>query len=413
MRYLRTEINVNAIPLRICLDASHRGFGLLFRYSGRPVGLTLLPAESESKLDNKAIAAAAAYPVAHQLLERQLYCQLSERRDYSRQSLQTTSSEPSLTIAICTKDRAVRLHRLLQSLHEVCSTSPFPDTEILVVDNASVDKATRDVVHSFPGVRYTYEPKAGLNFARNAALHTAAGDLIAYLDDDVVVDPGWLTGLQEAWCSEPSAGGFTGLVLPYRLDTAAQIAFEQRGGFGRGFSRREFSGALFDNTLFPVGAGVLGAGCNMAFRRQLLIDLGGFDDALDTGAPLPGGGDLDMFYRVLRSGHRIVYDAGYAVFHEHRETMSQLRHQYWTWGLGFMSFLVKSWRSDPQLRSRQFAMIVWWLENRFRHMGVALIRRDWQELRFSMAEFTGGIVGLCGEYDRSRRRIAAIRGSIA
>jgi glycosyltransferase involved in cell wall biosynthesis len=316
---------------------------------------------------------------------------------------------PSLSIAICTKDRAERLSRLLHSLEAVRNNSPFGQVEIVVVDNASTDSATREAVESFDGIRYVFEPKAGLDFARNAALHAATGALIAYLDDDVVVDRNWLMGLAKACSDNPGAGGFTGLVLPYRLDTEAQIYFERRGGFGRGFYRNEFRGSRFDNPLHPVGSGVLGAGCNMAFERALLIELGGFDEALDTGAPLPGGGDLDIFYRVLRSGRTMVYEPQFAVYHEHRETIAQLRRQYWSWGLGMMAFLVTSSRSDHELRSRHDAMVRWWFVDQTRMLVRAASALRGRDVRFGLNELWGGICGLAGEYDRSCTRTKAIR----
>ncbi len=318
---------------------------------------------------------------------------------------------PSLTIAICTKDRAVRLSRLLASLTAILGRSSFADTEILVIDNASVDGATAAAVATFAGVRYVFEPKAGLNFARNAALTNAGGDLLAFLDDDVVVDRHWFDGLAKAARSEPHAGGFSGLVLPFRLDTDAQIAFENRGGFGRGFSRRIFHARSLRYGLHPAGAGLMGAGCNMAFDRRLLKTLGGFDDALDTGQPLPGGGDLDIFYRVLRSGRPVVYEPTYAVYHEHRETLAQLRHQYWTWGLGMMAFMTKAWRSDPQNRPQLRALVRWWFLDQIRLVLFAVAGRRLHDLRFHLAELLGGIQGRAGEYDRSLARVAAIRGA--
>jgi GT2 family glycosyltransferase len=314
-----------------------------------------------------------------------------------------------LSIAICTKDRAKRLARLLGSLQGVKDASRFRTTEILVIDNASIDGATRETVAGVPEVRYVFEPRAGLDFARNAAVRHATGELLAFLDDDVVVDRDWLDGLFTAWQSCPDAGGFTGLVLPYRLETEAQIQFEQRGGFGRGFEAKRFHSASAENALHPVGAGIVGAGCNMTFDRSLLVSIGGFDEALDTGAPLPGGGDLDIFYRVLRSGRAMVYEPRYAVYHEHRESLPQLRRQYWTWGLGFMAFLAKSRRSDAALKSKQNAIVRWWLLDKLGALARAAWHLRGRELGFLAAETCGGIVGLAGEYDRSLTRVQKIR----
>ena len=318
---------------------------------------------------------------------------------------------PRLSIAICTKDRATRLSRLLAALTAARPSSEFETLEIIIVDNASVDASTRKAAAAFPSITYVFEPRAGLNFARNLAIRTATGDILAYLDDDVVIDRHWLAGLAAAWRSNPTAGGFTGLVLPYKLDTDARLLFEQRGGFGRGFVRREFHRTSFAMPLHPVGAGVLGAGCNMAFDRGLLLELGGFDEALDTGAPLPGGGDLDIFYRVLRAGRAMVYEPRYAVYHEHRETIAQLRRQYWSWGLGMMAFLDKCRRFDPELRDQHRRMIRWWTLDQLKLTVRAIRRRTGSELRFHLAELRGGVCGLFGEYDRSRQRIASIRAA--
>ena len=258
-------------------------------------------------------------------------------------------------------------------------------------------------------VRYVHEPLTGLDFARNAALHAATGDLLAYLDDDVVVDAQWLEGLHSVWSDCPDAGGYSGLVLPYRLDTEAQIAFESFGGFGRGFARIHHRSRKFGNALFPVASGLMGAGCNMAFDRKLLVELGGVDGALDTGAPLPGGGDLDIFYRVLRTGREMVYEPTYAVWHEHRQTLAQLRRQYWTWGLGFMAFLAKSRRSDPALNAMHDATVRWWFKYQLRTLLKSLRRGRLQYALFCLAEVRGGVQGLLGEYQRSQRRSQRIR----
>jgi GT2 family glycosyltransferase len=151
----------------------------------------------------------------------------------------------------------------------------------------------------------------------------------------------------------------------------------------------------------------------MAFDRRLLEQLRGFDEALDTGAPLPGGGDLDIFYRVLRSGRPMVYEPRFAVFHEHRETMAELIRQYWSWGLGHMAFLAKTRRSDPELGRRHAAMIRWWFVHQLKTWARGIKRRDGPLARFALAELKGGMQGLAGEYGRSQRRVAAIRSGTA
>ena len=404
MAYKLVEIELSEPLAAISLGPDQDGCGLIARWRERLIGFCLVALSPGSTLSSTELKAIADEKFSTGILTAKI-------EDTLTLLYMSNSRRPCLSIAICTKDRAARLRRLLDSLNRLIPEQTFAKTEVIVVDNGSTDSDTHASVAQFPATHYVFEPRVGLNFARNAALAAAAGDLIAYLDDDVVVDRGWLTGLAKAWRSCPDAVGFTGLVLPYRLSTEAQVLFELRGGFGRGFRRLEFRSERYGNRLYPVGAGEFGAGCNMAFKRALLIDLGGFDEALDTGAPLPGGGDLDIFYRTIRAGYTIVYEPHFAVYHEHRETIPQLRRQYWSWGLGMMAFVTKSRRTDPVLRPLHRRMIRWWFADQLGALTNALLRLKGQEISFTLAELWGGIMGLTGEYDRSRVRVQAIKGS--
>ena len=404
MGYRIVEVELSSAIEGVPLASGQSGVGLVCRWHGRLVGFIMTPVPGGTGLSAAAV---------ERLVEERLAFELLRVRTEEVIAIRSPAGpmrEPvSLSIAICTKDRAERLERLLASLDAVAPTSRFKSLEILVIDNASVDDSTQRVAARHSLVRYVREPLTGLDFARNAALHAATGDLLAYLDDDVVVDIHWLEGLHSVWSDCPDAGGYSGLVMPYKLDTRAQIAFEYFGGFGRGFTRIHHHGQKFVDPLFPVGSGQVGAGCNMAFDRRLLLDIGGFDEALDTGAPLPGGGDLDIFYRVLRTGRGMVYEPAYAVFHEHRQTMPQLRRQYWTWGLGFMSFLAKCKQADPALRAKHDATARWWFKYQIRTLLTSLLHRRLQYALFALAELRGGVQGLFGEYERSQRRSQRIR----
>ena len=407
MGYRLVELELAGPLPDVQLEPGQTGVGVVARWNGRLAGFAMIP-----RPGGQMMTAAELSSLANDRFARAVLALRAENELRARWPGPEGDGAATLSIAICTKDRAARLARLLASVVPL-DRAGFQAVEILVVDNAPSDDSTRLAVEGFPGVRYVLEPKAGLNFARNAAVQAATGDYLAFLDDDVVVDRGYLAALSAAIVARPDAGGFTGLVLPFRLDTEAQVRFESRGGFGRGFLRTEFRKDRFGNRLHPVGAGILGAGCNMCFDRRLLQELGGFDEALDTGAPLPGGGDLDIFYRVLRSGRPMIYEPGYAVFHEHRETLEQLKRQYWTWGLGFMAFLDKCRRTDPELAPRHGAMIWWWLLDRTAAVVRAGLRGRQTELSFAWAELTGGVQGMFGEYDRSRARSQAIREAMA
>jgi len=401
MSYAIIDLEVTQALPRYLSAAGNVGIAFIFRYKGRPIGFFMKPLPSRTVLSQEELESLLSRATGPKLLQEKI-----------REELVPPQSEapfPTLTVAICTKDRPENLALCLESLLKIQVTQCSPHFEVLVVDNAPSDEQTRNLVTNFPHVSYVQEPMAGLNFARNRAIKEASGEILAYLDDDVTVDSQWLNGLSEAWLENPDAAAFTGLVLPYELTTKAQILFEERGGFRRGFEKIHYGQILPGNPLYPCGAGIFGAGCNMAFRREVLLELGGFDEALDTGTPLPGGGDLDIFYRIIRAGHVLVYEPRYLVFHKHRRLLAKLLRQYWSWGLGFMAFVSKTYQRDSTQRSKLRRLVSWWFKDQVHQLGKSLIGHHPLPPRMMLAELWGGVVGLMGEYTRSQRRVERIR----
>ncbi|MEG4961766.1 MULTISPECIES: glycosyltransferase [unclassified Microcoleus] len=407
MPYPILDIEVTQPLPTLTISEEDTGIAIVVRRKDKAVGLIVQPLPPKSVLSPEDLAQMIEREVGIKLLQEAIREELTPAENGER--------FPSLTVAICTKDRPENLARCLQYLLRL--QTPIAGEklyfEVLVIDNAPSDERTKELVDSLPGVRYAREPKPGLDFARNRALQEATGELLAFLDDDVTPDRQWLNGLMEAWTENPDAGGFTGLVLPYELVTEAQILFESRGGFRRGFEKIRYGQILPYNPLYPCGAGIFGAGCNMAFRRDVLLKLGGFDDALDTGAPLPGGGDLDIFYRVVRAGYPLVYEPRYLVFHQHRREYEKLRRQYWTWGLGFMAFVVKSYQTDPSQRSKLRWLVGWWFADQLNQLQKSVRGCHVLPPTMILAELWGGVVGLFGEYPRSLKRIEKIRQQFA
>jgi glycosyltransferase involved in cell wall biosynthesis len=264
---------------------------------------------------------------------------------------------PALTVAVCTRNRASSLRRTLRSLNDL--QYPADKLDLLVVDNAPDDDSTREVVAEFAGIRYEFEPRPGLDWARNRAIQAARGDIIAYTDDDVVVDANWARALAQHM-QHPAVMCVTGLVAPAELDHASQQLFEDYGGFGRGFVGRYFSMADRRHwRFFPLGAGSFGTGCNMAYRRSLFAEIGGFDPALDVGTVSRGAGDHDMFYRTLRAGYILVYEPCALVWHYHRADYAALHRQMNDFGRGVYAFWTKTFLRDRPMRwkTATFALI--------------------------------------------------------
>ncbi|WP_329399482.1 glycosyltransferase family 2 protein [Streptomyces melanogenes] len=248
---------------------------------------------------------------------------------------------PRASVVVATRERAGQLARALDSL----LAQDHPDYEIVVVDNNPVTAQTRELVegsYAAHGVRYVREPVPGLAAAHNRGVAVAEGTILAFTDDDVVADPRWLSALAAPFAADPGLGCTTGLILPARLRTPAQILLESHGGFTKGFAPRCFDPARppADEPLFPFTAGRFGSGANMAFRADALRAVGGFDPATGTGTPARGGDDLYAFARVVVAGHRLGYTPEALVWHHHRETWQDLENQAYGYGAGLTAYLT-------------------------------------------------------------------------
>ena len=314
---------------------------------------------------------------------------------------------PLVTVAVCTRDRTAELDLCLAALTDL----DYPTLDLLLVDNAPSNNATARLVHaSYPGVRYVHEPRPGLNWARNRAILEARGEIIAFTDDDVVVDPGWVRALACTFAAHPEVMVVTGLVVPYELETEAQLFFEWYGGFGKGYNCKWYrlNPEHRRQETWHIAAWLGGTGANMAYRRNLFEHIGAFDPALDVGTVTHGGGDLEMFFRVLQEGYTLVYEPNAVVRHRHRRTYAELRRQITTWGIGFYAYLVRSALMYP---SKRLAIIRFGLEHLWRRYFRRLLLSLRYPTRFPrdliVAELCGSFVGLI-RYQKARRLAAKI-----
>ncbi|MFF8868732.1 glycosyltransferase [Streptomyces massasporeus] len=308
---------------------THGEVFVLVRRGGRPVG-TLLGRVPEGA-DAKAVLADRA------------------RSECGPAGFGGPGEPPFTTVVVATRERAGHLARALDSL----LAQDHQRFEIVVVDNAPVTDETRELVERkyAERVRYVCEPVPGLAAAHNAGLDAVRGEVVAFTDDDVVADPRWLTELTAPFAADAGLGCSTGLILPARLTTPAQVLLESHGGFAKGFTPRTYDPAHppGDEPLFPFTAGRFGSGANMAFRTAALRSVGGFDPATGAGTAARGGDDLYGFVRVLAQGHRLHYTPYALVWHHHRETWRDLETQAYGYGAGLTAYLTAVLVNRPAL----------------------------------------------------------------
>jgi glycosyltransferase involved in cell wall biosynthesis/GT2 family glycosyltransferase len=258
---------------------------------------------------------------------------------------------PAVSVVICTRDRPDSVRTTLHSI--LACRYPASRREVIVVDNAASGDSVVDLVEEeFQGeVRVVREPEPGLSHARNRGLAAASGRIVVFADDDVLVDRDWLLTLAAPFGEGDRVGATSGLTLPDVLETPTQRWTEGFGARIQGFDRRIFDvdDPPADRPLFPFTVGDLGAGRNMAFDRELLADLGGFDVALGPGTLAHDGDDIEALLRVMLSGRQIVHDPQAIVWHAHPRDYHELEERVWGYGLGCTACLTRALIDHPGL----------------------------------------------------------------
>ena len=275
---------------------------------------------------------------------------------------------PPISVVICTRDRTDLLKGALEAILAV----DYPDREIIVIDNAPSNTSTAELVARLP-VRYVKEERPGLDWARNRGIAEARHEIIAFTDDDVRPDVGWLRGMAAGF-ADPEIMAVSGLVAPAELETEAQIQFE----FGYGGMLQYVHSFKVDGSKLSarelLWASAYGVGANMAFRRQVFAEVGTFDPALDVGTATRGGGDIELFHRILAKGYSTFYAPRAFVWHVHRRSGEALSRQLRDNGRGFGAYLLTCDRNRTvsRLEILRFAWSEWvsgWMLRRLRRPG--------------------------------------------
>ena len=219
----------------------------------------------------------------------------------------------TLSVCVPTHQRRDSLLRLLASLRGQGPSVHPVAVDLLVVCNACTDgsaEAARGALSAgFPWAWRVLEgPELGSSQARNRAIRESRGEAMAFLDDDVQAEPGWLQGLLDCYANAPVdlLEGDVGLLWEER-PRPAWLSREVESMLNRSFrggQRRE----LFDGYV---------NGCNLSFRRDLVVKTGLFRRGLGrAGKALSSLNDVDWGMRAVRAGGRHYFDPAMKVWHQ-------------------------------------------------------------------------------------------------
>jgi GT2 family glycosyltransferase len=203
--------------------------------------------------------------------------------------------------------------------------------ELIIVDNNSNDN-TKEVIDSFINksslhVKYVIERHQGISHARNMGIREARGHIIAFTDDDCIVDRYWITAISKEFHADESIAGIGGRVLLYnKLDRPVSIRVHEE---------RTILSSTDRILKFMIG-------CNMAFARPVFDEIGIFDTDFGVGSRFASTEDLDFLYRVYKKGLKIVYSPDILVYHNHgRRSDEQIKSLMQGYAIGRGAFYCK------------------------------------------------------------------------
>lgn len=245
-----------------------------------------------------------------------------------------------LSLIICTRDRCEKLAQCLESVRGLGFERQW---ELIIVDNGSTDR-TAAIVEDFARTfraptRYVFEPSPGKGHALNAALEIAHSHILAFTDDDCYPASDFLQRVWSAF-SDPGLGYISGRIT---LHDPTDYPITVNGST---------TPLIFAPKSFIHVGAVQGA--NIAFRREVLIEIGGFDPLFGAGS-LFAGEDLDAAARASAAGWKGEYRPETVVSHHHGRKASDAARLKKSYGIGIGAYHMKL-----LLRARQFS---WFLRS--------------------------------------------------
>ena len=394
--------------------AAYNGTWLLVRMQHFPVGYVFLPVDA---LDAASIARHVWLELAPEINSRRARFGLPGLDSLSAEGIQAeeklvdeVTDCPLITVVVCTRNRPESVMLTLRGLADM-HYRPF---EIVVVDNAPSSDATKEAVLAEfgddPRFRYVREPRPGLSCARNRGIAEAAADIVAFTDDDVRVDPWWLNGIARGFRAAGDVACVTGLIATAQIENAAQLYFHLREDLGFSCKPRIFDLGEYrdDSRLYPYAAGIFGAGANFALSRTALKDIGSFDEALGAGTPSGGGEDINMFTRVVLSGHRLVYEPSAVVSHVHRAGLAELAKQMKAYGSGCTAALTAIVLTDSRARRELPTKAILGAMHMFN--GTSKVRDNQTLPAGLLKRETGGLLVGPWTYLKGRRKLRQLAG---
>ena len=228
------------------------------------------------------------------------------REAFAQLPFPRSGSWPRISVVVCTYNGQRTIRDCLEALERL----DYPDYEVIVVDDGSTD-ATATIAREYDCLLIQTENR-GLASARNTGLKAARGEIVAYIDDDAYPDPHWLSYLASTFLNTPHAAVGGPNLPPSKDGSIAQCVAHAPGG--------PIHVLLTDSEAEHI------PGCNMAFRKRCLEEIGGFDPQFRA-----AGDDVDVCWRLQGRGWTLGFSPAAMVWHHRRNSVLT----YWRQQTGY------------------------------------------------------------------------------
>lgn len=231
--------------------------------------------------------------------------------------MENSETLPSVTVVVPVRNGELTIQPLLESLQRL--DYDRKKVEVIVVDGNSTDK-TQEIVKKYP-VKLIVEKRKGLNIARNTGIRCGNGEIVAFTDSDCVVPSNWIKRIAENF-KDPQVNCVGGSAKALDNDFISQYADNSIVRLMPFFTKREELEKVKPFFRHP-------AGCNMAFRRKVVEEVGYFDENIQYGFD-----EVEFADRVCKAGYKMVLDPEVLVWHKHRSTLKEFLKQNFQYGKG-------------------------------------------------------------------------------
>jgi len=241
----------------------------------------------------------------------------SVRKAFSEVPFSKNISWPYISVIVCTHNGARTITDCLEGLKKL----EYPNYEVIVVNDGATD-ATKSIIKKY-SFKQINTNNCGLSNARNIGLKAAKGEIVAYIDDDAYPDLHWLTYLANTFLNTNYVG-VGGPNIPCSNDgTVANCVANAPGG--------PIHVLLSDQEAEHI------PGCNMAFRKSCLQEIGGFDPKFRI-----AGDDVDICWHLQQNGYKLGFNPGAMVWHHRRNSIHTYLKQQKNYGKA-ESMLKRKW----------------------------------------------------------------------